>query len=71
MMQATAPSAAERRAIEARIDSDGPVEALLSETTAVLSGLSACAGLVLVPRPGRRRCGSSGWCRCPTTARSR
>ena len=50
MMQATAPSAAERRAIEARIDSDGPVEALLSETTAVLSGLSACAGLVLVPR---------------------
>ncbi len=50
MMQATAPSAAERRAIEARIDADGPVEALLSETTAVLSGLSACAGLVLVPR---------------------
>lgn len=50
MMQATAPSAAERRAIEARAGEAGPVESLLSETTAVLSGLSACAGLVLVPR---------------------
>ncbi len=50
MMRTSAPSAAERRAIEARIDAEGPVEALLSETTAVLSGLSACAGLVLVPR---------------------
>ena len=50
MMQASAPSAAERRAIEAGLADGGPVEALLSETTAVLSGLSACAGLVLVPQ---------------------
>ena len=50
MMQAAAPTAEERRAIETRIGEGGPVEALLSETTAVLSGLSACAGLVLVPR---------------------
>ncbi len=50
MMQAAAPSAEERAAIEARIDRDGPIEEALSAATAALSGLSACAGIVLVPK---------------------
>ena len=50
MMQAAVPSAEERRAIEAGLADGGKVETALSEATAVLSGLSACAGLVLVPR---------------------
>ena len=50
MMQAAVPSVEERRAIEAGLVDGGPVETALSEATAVLSGLSACAGLVLVPR---------------------
>jgi heat-inducible transcriptional repressor len=48
MMQATAPSEAERAQIEAQ--ARGPVEEALAATSQVLSGLSACAGLVLVPR---------------------
>lgn len=50
MMQASAPSAEERAAIEARAGQAGPVEEALAGTTAALSGLSACAGLVLVPK---------------------
>ncbi|KQU62562.1 heat-inducible transcription repressor [Sphingomonas sp. Leaf339] len=54
MMQATEPSADERAQIEAEIGRNagrgGPVEAALAATTAALSGLSACAGLVLVPK---------------------
>lgn len=50
MMQAMEPSADERAAIEARAGSGGPVEEALAATTAALSGLSACAGLVLVPK---------------------
>lgn len=50
MMQAAEPSAAEQRAIEAQIVGDGPIEEALAAATSVLSGLSACAGLVLVPR---------------------
>jgi heat-inducible transcriptional repressor len=50
MMQAAAPSAEERAAIEARAGTGGPVEEALANTTAALSGLSACAGLVLVPK---------------------
>ena len=50
MMQAAEPSADERRAIEAQVRADGPIEEALTATTAVLSGLSACAGLVLVPK---------------------
>lgn len=50
MMQASAPSAEERAAIEARAGQAGPVEEALANTTAALSGLSACAGLVLVPK---------------------
>ena len=49
MMQATDPSAEERAVIEARLSSAGPVEDALANATAALSGLSACAGLVLVP----------------------
>jgi heat-inducible transcriptional repressor len=50
MMQAAEPSAQERAAIEARIGRDGPIEEALASATAALSGLSACAGIVLVPK---------------------
>jgi heat-inducible transcriptional repressor len=50
MMQALEPSAEERAAIEARAGQSGPVEEALAATTAALSGLSACAGLVFVPK---------------------
>ena len=53
VMQATEPTADERAQIEARAglhgSTGGPVEEALAATTAALSGLSACAGLVLVP----------------------
>ena len=50
MMQMTAPSAGERAAIESGTQGAAAMEDILGRTTAVLSGLSACAGLVLVPR---------------------
>ena len=50
MMQALEPSAEERATITANAGRGGPVEAALAKTTAALSGLSACAGMVLVPR---------------------
>src|SRR3546814_15567414 len=50
MMQAAAPSAEERAAIEGRLDRGGPIEEALAAATAALSGLSACAGIVLVPK---------------------
>ena len=50
MMQATEPSADERAQIEARAATAGPVEEALATTAAALSGLSACAGLVMVPK---------------------
>lgn len=54
MMQALTPSAEERATIAASISAGagrgGPVEAALAKTTAALSGLSACAGMVLVPK---------------------
>ncbi|WP_422785816.1 heat-inducible transcriptional repressor HrcA [Rhizorhabdus argentea] len=50
MMQTAEPSAEERAAIEARASRGSPVEEALAQTSAVLSGLSACAGIVLVPR---------------------
>jgi heat-inducible transcriptional repressor len=50
MMQASEPSAEERAAIEARAEMNRPIEEALASTTAALSGLSACAGLVLVPK---------------------
>jgi heat-inducible transcriptional repressor len=53
MMQAHEPTPEERAAIEAqlgrRVERQGPVEDALAATTAALSGLSACAGLVMVP----------------------
>jgi len=50
MMQAREPSIEERAQIEARAAAAGPVEEALAATTAALSGLSACAGLVMVPK---------------------
>ncbi len=50
MMQASEPSAEERRAIESQLSGEGPLEEALAAATSVLSGLSACAGLVLVPK---------------------
>lgn len=50
MMQALEPSAEERARIEANAGAGGPVEDALAATTAALSGLSACAGLVMVPK---------------------
>ncbi|HWL46566.1 MAG TPA: heat-inducible transcriptional repressor HrcA, partial [Sphingomonadaceae bacterium] len=51
MMQALEPSAEERAAIETRISAGGgAIENALTAASAVLSGLSSCAGIVLVPR---------------------
>ena len=50
MMQATEPSPEERAQIESRAAVAGPVEEALATTAAALSGLSACAGLVMVPK---------------------
>ena len=50
MMQAAEPTADERAAIERRLTEPGPIEAALAATSAVLSDLSACAGVVMVPR---------------------
>jgi heat-inducible transcriptional repressor len=49
MMQVAEPTAQERAAIERRLSEPGPIEAALAATSAVLSDLSACAGLVMVP----------------------
>ncbi len=49
MMQAHEPTPEERAAIE-DVERHGPVEEALAATTAALSGLSACAGLVMVPK---------------------
>ncbi|QJU56589.1 heat-inducible transcriptional repressor HrcA [Sphingomonas sp. AP4-R1] len=49
MMQTTTLSDEERAAIEAQVRT-GPLEEALAATSQVLSGLSACAGIVLVPR---------------------
>ncbi|MBC2652078.1 heat-inducible transcriptional repressor HrcA [Novosphingobium flavum] len=50
MMQVAEPTAEERAAIVRRLTAPGPVEAALAATSALLSDLSACAGLVMVPR---------------------
>jgi heat-inducible transcriptional repressor len=49
MMQTAEPSADERAAIEARVATPGPIEDALAAATSALSGLSACAGIILVP----------------------
>ncbi|HWW65033.1 MAG TPA: heat-inducible transcriptional repressor HrcA [Sphingomonadaceae bacterium] len=50
MMQASEPSAEERAAIETQISAGGHIEDALTAASTVLSGLSSCAGIVLVPR---------------------
>jgi len=50
MMQVSEPTARERAAIEQRLTEPGPIEAALAATSAVLSELSAAAGVVMVPR---------------------
>ncbi len=50
MMQTSAPTETERGAIETQVAGVASMEDILGRTTAVLSGLSACAGIVLVPR---------------------
>lgn len=50
MMHTAEPSLEERRAIEGRLSEAGPIEDALSAATMALSGLSACAGIVMVPK---------------------
>jgi len=50
MMQVAEPTLEERAQIERRLAQPGPVEAALAATSALLSDLSACAGVVMVPR---------------------
>jgi len=49
MMQVAEPNADDRAAIEARLGGGGPIEDALAAATQALSGLSACAGIILVP----------------------
>jgi len=50
MMQTSEPTENERSAIETQVAGTASMEDILGRTTAVLSGLSACAGIVLVPK---------------------
>ncbi len=50
MMQVAEPSREDQAAIEKLIDQGGPIEDAISNATAALSGLSACAGIVMVPK---------------------
>jgi heat-inducible transcriptional repressor len=50
MMQVAEPSAEERAAIEQRLGNPGPIETALENTSALLSDLTAAAGVVMVPR---------------------
>jgi heat-inducible transcriptional repressor len=50
IMQVAEPRAEDRAAIEKLVDRGGPIEEAISNATAALSGLSACAGIVLVPK---------------------
>ena len=50
MMQVAEPTAEERAAIERRLGEPGPIEQALEATSAVLSDISAAAGVVMVPR---------------------
>lgn len=50
MMQVAEPTDDERRAIERELTADGPIEDALAAASGLLSGLSSCAGLVMVPR---------------------
>jgi heat-inducible transcriptional repressor len=50
IMQASLPGAAERAAIERSVARPATIEDALAGATSALSGLSACAGVVLTPR---------------------
>ena len=50
IMQVAEPSAQDQAAIQSLLDRGGPIEEAISNATAALSGLSACAGIVLVPK---------------------
>jgi len=50
IMQVAEPTPEERSAIERRLSEAGPIEAALEATSAVLSSMSAGAGVVMVPR---------------------
>ena len=50
MMQVAEPTAEERAAIEQRLAEPGPIEQALEKTSAILSDISAAAGVVMVPR---------------------
>jgi heat-inducible transcriptional repressor len=50
MMQAAEPTHDERKAIERGMAQPGPIEHALAATSAILSDLSACAGVIMVPR---------------------
>jgi heat-inducible transcriptional repressor len=50
IMQASAPDPREQAEIERRIARDQPIEDALTAASAALSGLSACAGVVMAPK---------------------
>lgn len=50
IMQVAEPRREDQAAIESLLDRSGPIEEAISNATAALSGLSACAGIVLVPK---------------------
>lgn len=50
MMQVAEPTPEERAAIERRLKQPGPIEHALEATSAILSDISAAAGVVMVPR---------------------
>jgi len=50
IMQTAAPDPRERMEIERQIARDQPIEDALAAASAALSGLSACAGIVLAPK---------------------
>lgn len=50
MMQVAEPTLEERSAIERQLSAPGPIEQALEATSAILSDLTAAAGVVMVPR---------------------
>ena len=50
IMQVAEPRPEDRAAIAAELERGGPIEEAIANATAALSGLSACAGIVLVPK---------------------
>ncbi|MBB6122370.1 heat-inducible transcriptional repressor HrcA [Sphingobium subterraneum] len=50
IMQVAEPSEEDRRVIEQQLAQSGPIENALAAATTALSGLSSCAGIVLVPK---------------------